>query len=235
MTGDRSVGADGADAPAADAVLQAYELYRFYRAGDEETLALRGVSLAVEAGEFVAVTGPSGSGKSTLLSCLAGLDEPDGGAVRIAGTRISHRPQAERASLRARLVGVLFQSGNLLEHLTVRANIDLAQRLAGRRDAARRDELLDELGLIGRGPARPTQLSGGEAARAGLAVALANRPAVLLADEPTGELDRRTEDRVLGLLRRQAEHGTAVVVASHSSAVAAAADRTITLQDGRRT
>ncbi len=216
-------------------MLQVEELYRFYRAGEEETLALRGVSLAVEAGEFVAVTGPSGSGKSTLLACLAGLDEPDGGAVRIAGTRISHRPQAERTSLRARLVGVLFQSGNLLGHLTVAANIDLAQRLAGRRDAGRRDALLHGLALTGRGRARPAQLSGGEAARAGLAVALANRPAVLLADEPTGELDRRTEHRVLGLLREQAGHGVAVVVASHSPAVAAAADRTITLEDGRRT
>ncbi|SNR27270.1 ABC transporter ATP-binding protein [Actinomadura mexicana] len=218
-----------------EAVLQANELYRFYRAGDEETLALRGVSLAVEAGEFVAVTGPSGSGKSTLLACMAALDEPDGGAVRVSGIRISHRPQAERTSLRARLVGMLFQSGNLLEHLTVRANIDLAQRLAGRRDSGRRDALLEELGLADRDRSRPAQLSGGEAARAGLAVALANRPAVLLADEPTGELDRRTEDRVLGLLRRQAEHGAAVVVASHSPAVAAAADRTITLEDGRRT
>ncbi|SNS74593.1 ABC transporter ATP-binding protein [Actinomadura mexicana] len=214
--------------------LEADGLYRFYRAGDEETQALRGVELTVSAGEFVAVTGPSGSGKSSLLACLAGLDEPDGGTVRVGGVRISHRPQAERTALRARLIGMLFQSGNLLEHLTVRANIDLAQRLAGRHDAAWRTVLLDGLGLSGRGRARPAQLSGGESARAGLAVALANRPALLLADEPTGELDRHTERRVLDLLRDQAGRGTAVLVASHSPAVAAAADRTIALADGRR-
>ncbi|MGI5200462.1 ABC transporter ATP-binding protein [Spirillospora sp. CA-108201] len=213
--------------------LEADELYRFYRAGEEETKALRGISLAVGAGEFVAVTGPSGSGKSTLLACLGGLDEPDGGTVRVAGVRISHRPQAERTALRARLIGMLFQSGNLLEHLSVRANIDLVQRLAGRADPAWRNALLAGLGLTGRDQARPAQLSGGESARAGLAVALANRPAVLLADEPTGELDRRTERRVLDLLRDRAGRGTAVVVASHSPAVAAAADRTIALASGR--
>ncbi|MFC4050024.1 ABC transporter ATP-binding protein [Actinomadura syzygii] len=219
---------------AAPPPLEATELYRFYRAGDEETKALRGVSLAVAAGEFVAVTGPSGSGKSTLLACLAGLDEPDGGTVRVGGVRISHRPQAERTALRARLIGMLFQSGNLLEHLTVRANIDLAQRLAGRPDPTWRNALLDALGLAGRGRIRPARLSGGESARAGLAVALANRPAVLLADEPTGELDRRTERRVLDLLRDQADQGTAVIVASHSPAVAAAADRTLALDSGRQ-
>ncbi|MEU9867912.1 ABC transporter ATP-binding protein [Actinomadura sp. NPDC048021] len=213
--------------------LEADEIYRFYRAGDEETRALRGISLAVAAGEFVAVTGPSGSGKSTLLACLGGLDEPDGGTVRVGGVRISHRPQVERTALRAHLIGMLFQSGNMLEHLTVRANVDLVQRLAGRPDPAWRNTLLDELGLADRDRARPAQLSGGESARAGLAVALANRPAVLLADEPTGELDRRTERRVLDLLRDRAAQGTAVVVASHSPAVAAAADRTLTLDEGR--
>ncbi|MEV8638733.1 ABC transporter ATP-binding protein [Streptosporangium sp. NPDC051023] len=216
-------------------MLRAEELYRFYRAGDEEIRALRGVSLDVAAGETVAVTGPSGSGKSTLLACLAGLEEPDGGIVRIAGARIDHRPERERAALRARHIGLLFQSGNLIEHLTVRQNLDLAQRLAGRRDRSWRDAVLDRVGLTGRARAWPSTLSGGEAARAGIALAVANRPAVLLADEPTGELDRAAESDVLRLLRDQARQGTTVVIASHSPAVRRFADRTVTLKDGRAT
>jgi putative ABC transport system ATP-binding protein len=214
-------------------MIEARSLYRFYRAGDEETLALRGVSLTVADGEMVAVTGPSGSGKSTLLACLAGLDEPDGGQVLVNGVRLSHRPEAERAAMRARGIGVLFQSDNLIGHLSVRQNIDLAQRLAGRADHPYRDNLVARLGLAARLDARPGTLSGGEAARAGLAVALSADPAVLLADEPTGELDDATEASVLTLLRAQAEAGCAVVIASHSAAAATAADRVVTLQDGR--
>jgi putative ABC transport system ATP-binding protein len=214
--------------------IEAVELYRFYRNGDEETLALRGVSLQVGAGELVAVIGPSGSGKSTLLACLAGLDEPDGGLVRVGGMRLSHRPEPQRAAMRARGIGVLFQSDNLVGHLSVRQNIDLGQRLAGRVDRAHRDRLVTDLGLTHRSWATVGALSGGEAARAGLAVALAAAPAVLLADEPTGELDDATEATVLDLLRAQAAAGVAVLVAAHSPAVAAIADRTIKLIDGRR-
>jgi putative ABC transport system ATP-binding protein len=219
-------------------VLRARELYRFYRVGDEETLALRGVSLAVPGGKVVTVAGPSGSGKSTLLACLAGLDEPDGGSVYIRETRISHRPEHERSALRARHIGTLFQSANLLEHLTVRRNLELVQRIARARDrpSHRRsvDALLDAVGLTRRSGARPSELSGGEAVRAGLAVALANNPAVLVADEPTGELDGTTEAEVLRLIRDQADQGTAVVLASHSAAVAAMADEVIQLKDGQR-
>jgi putative ABC transport system ATP-binding protein len=179
------------------------------------------------------VTGPSGSGKSTLLACLAGLDEPDGGSVRVRGTRLSHRPEPERAALRARHVGVLYQSANLLEHLTVWRNIELAQRLARHRDAGRARALLDAVGLGRRGGARPSELSGGEAVRAGLAVALANNPDVLIADEPTGELDGGTEAAVLRLIRDQAAAGTAVVIASHSPAVAALADQVLQIKDGQ--
>jgi putative ABC transport system ATP-binding protein len=227
---------------AAVTVLRARELYRFYRAGDEETLALRGVSLAVPGGKLVTVAGPSGSGKSTLLACLAGLDEPDGGSVYIRQTRISHRPEHERSALRARHIGTLFQSANLLEHLTVRRNLELVQRIArasksGRDRASNRpsvDALLDAVGLTRRSGARPSELSGGEAVRAGLAVALANNPDVLVADEPTGELDGKTEAEVLRLIRDQADRGTAVVLASHSAAVAAIADEVIQLKDGQR-
>jgi putative ABC transport system ATP-binding protein len=214
-------------------VLQARSLYRFYRAGDEETLALQGVSLTLRPGEFVAVTGPSGSGKSTLLACLAGMDDPDGGSVHVSGQRISHRAEPERARIRARHIGMLFQQDNLLDHLTVRNNLALVRSLAGRRGRADRPDVLDLLGLSDRADAYPGQLSGGELARAGLAIALANAPALVLADEPTGELDSATETRVLELLSAAAARGTAVLVASHSPAVAAAATRVIRLTDGR--
>jgi putative ABC transport system ATP-binding protein len=212
--------------------LQAENLYRFFHAGDDETLALQGVSLALEAGEMVAVTGPSGSGKSTLLSCLAGLDEPDGGMVRIADERMSRRSEEERAGLRARSVGVLYQQANLVGHLSVQDNVVLARRLAGRAAKASGD-LLERVGIAHRAGARPAQLSGGELARAGLAVALANQPAAVLADEPTGELDSVTAARVLDLLRERARDGAAVLVVTHAPAVAAAADREIRLRDGR--
>ncbi len=217
--------------------LQAVSLYRFFRAGDEETQALRGVSVAVEPGELVAVAGPSGSGKSTLLSCLAGLDTPDGGMVHVAGQRLSHRPERKRTRLRARHIGLLFQSANLLDHLSVDANLALVQALiprpAGSTPAQRRLALLRSLDIEQRSTARPSTLSGGEAARAGLAVALVNDPVVLLADEPTGEVDADTEHQIVGLLRARADAGTAVVVVSHSAAVAGAADRVIRLEDGK--
>jgi putative ABC transport system ATP-binding protein len=222
----------GVAAPAAP-LIDARELYRFFHAGDDETFALRGVSVAVQPGEMVAIVGPSGSGKSTLLACLAGLDEPDGGHVIVAGQRITRRPEAIRAGLRARWIGMLLQSGNLLEHLTVTQNVEAAQALVprGPRRAAR--HLLGDVGLAERASARPSTLSGGEAARAGLAVAMANDPPVLLADEPTGEVDKEAERRVLGLLRGRADQGKAVLVVTHSHEVAQTADRVVHMVDGR--
>jgi putative ABC transport system ATP-binding protein len=214
-------------------LIEAHSLYRFFHTDDQETLALQGVSLSVEPSEVVAVTGPSGSGKSTLMACLAGLDEPDGGTVRVQGARLSRRSEAERATLRRGRIGVLLQSGNLLDHLTAGQNVALAQRLAGRIDQQRIESLLESVGLSARARAYPSELSGGEAARAGLAVALANSPALLLADEPTGEVDSANEGRLLALLRGLAGQGMAVIVVTHSPAVAAAADRTISLMDGR--
>jgi putative ABC transport system ATP-binding protein len=213
--------------------LRCQELYRFFRAGDEETLALRGVSLQVGRGETVAVAGPSGSGKSTLLSCLAGLDEPAGGAVTIGGEQISHRPESRRARIRSRRLGILLQSGNLLAHLSVRDNIRLAQAAAGRPAEQPPEELLEQVGLSGRARAVASELSGGELARAGLAVALSNNPDVLLADEPTGELDGVTERLVLDLIRARAELGQGVLVVTHSADVLRIADRVIQLHGGR--
>jgi putative ABC transport system ATP-binding protein len=221
-------------APPAAAAVEAREVYRFFHAGDDETFALRGVSVSAHTGEVVAIVGPSGSGKSTLLACMAGLDEPDGGVVTVAGYRISRRPEAVRAALRARWIGMLSQSGNLLEHLSVVQNLRVARAVNPRDAGIGSDrDLLASVGLAERASARPSTLSGGESARAGLAVALANDPPVLLADEPTGEVDAANESMILDLLRARAGEGTVVVVVTHSDRVASAADRIVHLVDGR--
>ncbi len=215
-------------------LIRVSELYRFYHNGDDETFALRGVSLSVHAGEMVAVVGPSGSGKTTLLSCIAGLDEPDGGHVDVAGNRITRRPETVRTELRAKWMGVLLQSGNLLEHLTVAQNIKVAQYLVkGERPDT--STLLAAVGLEDRAAAWPSTLSGGEAARAGLAVALANNPHILLADEPTGEVDAKNEAAILQIMRDRTAVGGAVVVVTHSERVAREANRVIRLSYGRIT
>jgi putative ABC transport system ATP-binding protein len=153
--------------------------------------------------------------------------------VRIDGHPMTRRPEVDRARLRAGRIGMLFQTANLFEHLTVAENVMVAQRLAGRTDRHRVAELFKSLALGSRTRAHPSQLSGGETARAGLAVALANQPAVVLADEPTGELDTANADRVVDLLTRCARDGAAVVVVTHNDAVAARADRRVALFDGR--
>jgi putative ABC transport system ATP-binding protein len=214
-------------------VLVATGLYRFYHSGDEETAALRGVDLTLEAGGFTALMGPSGSGKSTLLACLAGLDDPDGGRVVIDGNTISRQSEPRRARLRARSIGILMQSGNLLEHLSVTDNMRLQQDLSGKDSAEKRRTLLESLGLTHRADALPSQLSGGESARAGLAVALSSSPALLICDEPTAEVDAATEQDIIALLKEQAKQGVAVLVATHSEILAGATDRVVRLNDGR--
>jgi putative ABC transport system ATP-binding protein len=214
-------------------IVTATDLYRFFHSGEDETFALRGVSLTVEPGELIAVVGPSGSGKSTLLACLAGLDEPDGGSVSIAGERITRRPEADRARLRSRWIGIVRQTGNLLQHLTVGENVQLARSIAGGHDdEIAVDDLLDEVGVRDRSGHAPSTLSGGEAARAGLAVALANDPPLLLADEPTGEVDAGNEQLVLELLQQRAARGRGVLLVTHSTRAALAADRVLQLRDG---
>lgn len=220
-------------ASATSPIVQADSLYRFFRAGDEQVQALRGVTLRLYPGELVAVVGPSGSGKSTLLACLGGLDEPDGGTVRVAGQRITGQPEGLRARLRALHIGFLYQDRNLFTHLTIQQNIELAQQIMGRSGTSHPGVLLGSLGVAERAGAYLDELSGGELVRAGIAVALANDPDVVLADEPTGELDTTTESAVLAHLRERAATGTAILIASHSPAVAAAADRVITLEDGQ--
>ena len=217
------------------AVLQAEGLAKTYRSLGADVLALRGVDVALEAGEFVAVMGPSGSGKSTLLHLLGGLDRPTAGRVTLDGERIDDRSEADLALLRRRRLGFVFQFFNLIGDLTVGENVELPALLVGAspRDArARREELLNELGLGDRGRAAPAQLSGGEQQRVAIARALVNRPAVLLADEPTGNLDTGSARDVLDLLRREREQGQTILLVTHDARVAAAADRVVTMRDG---
>lgn len=221
-------------------VLEARGLHRFFRRGEEEIPALRDVSLSVAPGEIVAVVGPSGSGKSTLLNLLAGLDDPDGGSVWVGGERFSHRPPAEQARLRGQRIGILTQSSGLVEHLSVMANVRLAASFraavppAGdRTEEPAVSQLLTALGMSARAGARPSTLSGGETARANLAVALIGGPLVLLADEPTAEVSREEEADILSLLRRVRPSEGATVVVTHSDTVAAAADRVVELTDGQ--
>ena len=215
------------------AAIEARELYRFFHIGDDETLALRGVSIVAKAGEMVAVVGPSGSGKSTLMACLAGLDEPDGGFVYVNGERLTRRGEKASTGIRARLIGLFLQSGNLFDHLTVRQNVALKMRLAGVEDSARIEDVLALVGLSERQHAYPTQISGGEASRAGLAVVLAPRPPVIIADEPTGEVDVETEQRILALFDEHRKNGGAAIIVTHSEGVAAHANRIVRLEDGK--
>lgn len=212
--------------------LEAHGLHRFYRRGGTEVAALLDVSLTCAAGETVAVTGPSGSGKSTLLGLLAGLEDPDGGAVHVSGSRMSHQSPAASARLRAQHVGVLTQGSGLLGHLTVLENVRFAAQLR-RGSGPSPEELVDGLGLSDVRRSAPRTLSGGETARAGLAVALAGSPAVLLADEPTAEVSDREEQTILELLSHWRPRDSATVIVTHSAAVAHRADRIVQLLDGR--
>lgn len=213
--------------------LDAYELYRFFHALEGETFALRGVSLSLSSGEFVALIGPSGSGKTTLLSCLTGLDEPDGGHVVVGGERLTRRSEAGRAKIRATQFGILLQSSILFPHLNVEKNIHFQLLLAGKTDKRRIGQLIEMVGLERRAKAFPTQLSGGETARAGLAVALAADPPILVADEPTAEVDRDTEARLIDHFEARRRAGLTTLLATHSAALARGADRIIRLRDGR--
>ncbi len=203
--------------------------------GGKMLTILDAIDLEVRRGEFVAVLGPSGSGKSTLLALMAGLDRPSSGEVRVNGERIDHLSEDRLAMLRRHTIGFVFQSFQLLENLTARENVMLPSELLGRADASQRAaELLSAVGLSERGHHYPSQLSGGEQQRVALARAFAPRPALLLADEPTGNLDGATGRVVLDLLvGLRADEGATLVLVTHDPAVAALADRRIHLRDGR--
>lgn len=215
-------------------VLEARGLHRFFRRGGEEVAALRDVSLTLFPGEVVAVMGPSGSGKSTLLNMLAGLDDPDGGAVRVVGRQLSHESATAQARLRGELIGVLTQASGLVEHLDLLDNLRLAASFRAHPSSiAALRTLLTEVDLTERVHSRPSTLSGGETARANLAVALAGGPRLLLADEPTAEVSTTEEAALLRLVRALQPPDGATLLVTHSPRVAAAADRIVELVDGR--
>jgi putative ABC transport system ATP-binding protein len=217
-------------------LLTATDLVKSYRADGEAQAVLRGVSMTVEPGEWIAIMGPSGCGKSTLLHLLGGLDDPDEGSVFLRDDDVGGLSTVARAVLRRQKVGYVFQQYNLIPHLDVAANIELPQRLVGRRRREieeRTSDLLDALGLADKAHALPGTLSGGEQQRVAIGRALANRPDLLLADEPTGALDTAASQTVLDLLREQHDAGQTIVMVTHDADVAGAADRTIHLRDGR--
>ena len=218
-----------------DAVLEATGLYHIFRTSTVETVALRGAALTLQPGTWTAITGPSGSGKSTLVHVLAGLLEPSGGSVTVDGTDLTRLPPAERARLRRKRIGIVLQRDNLHPLLDAGSNVELVLRLDGQGGRAARataTRLLGEVGLGNRRHHRPAQLSGGEAQRTAVAVALASSPPLLLADEPTGELDKATARGLLDLLGEVRDRGTAVLTVTHDEEVAGRADRRLTMRDG---
>lgn len=217
------------------ALLSLRSLTRRLRSGDREITVLDSVNLDVHRGEFVAILGPSGSGKSTMLALMAGLDRPTSGEVLFEGNPIQSLSEDSLAILRREKIGFVFQAFQLLTHLTARENVLLPMELRKTRNArARADELLRSVGLGERGHHYPTQLSGGEQQRVALARAFAAEPALLLADEPTGNLDSTTGHGVLDILRQlQQEGGVTLVLVTHDPAVAQLADRQIHIRDGR--
>ena len=216
--------------------VEARGVYHIYRGRDVETVALRGADLTLERASWASVMGPSGSGKSTLIAILAGLVEPTAGSVVVDGTDLTRLPPAARARWRRRRVGIMLQRDNLHPLLNVEDNIALSLRLAGcsrNQLLARVGQLLAQIGLEGRRRHRVGELSGGEAQRVALAVALGPRPQVLLADEPTGELDEATASAILDLLSAlRVEEGAAILTVTHNPQVAERADRQLTMRDG---
>ncbi|MBR0757575.1 ABC transporter ATP-binding protein [Bradyrhizobium jicamae] len=215
-------------------MLSVTRLTKSYRAAGEEVAVLRGVNLAVARGESVALTGESGSGKSTLLHLIAGLDAADGGEIRLGETRLSDLGDAGRAELRRDRLGLVFQQFNLIPSLSVADNLAFQSRIAGRHDAAWHDELVERLGLGAFLKRYPEQLSGGQQQRVAIGRALAPKPLLLLADEPTGNLDEDTADDVLQLARDLvARTGCGFLMVTHSARLAATLDRQVTLHAGR--
>jgi putative ABC transport system ATP-binding protein len=214
-------------------VLSIRDLKKTYRSAGEDVLVLRGVNLDISAGERVALSGESGSGKSTLLHLIAGLDRPNGGEIVVADTAISALADSERAALRRDRLGLVFQQFNLIPSLNVRDNLVFQSRIAGRHDAAWHGELIERLGLSSLLKRYPEQLSGGQQQRVAIGRALAVKPLLLLADEPTGNLDETTADDVLALTRDLVQRtGCGFLMVTHSARLAGTLDRQINLHAG---
>ncbi len=220
-----------------DPIIVAHGLTKAYQMGKRRLEVLRGVDLTVKAGEFLALRGASGAGKSTLLHLLGGLDRPEAGSIRACGQELGRLGAGELTSFRNTAVGFIFQAYHLLPELDATENVMLPARMARRPWAEARERARDLLGKVGLGERlehRPAELSGGEQQRVAIARCLINRPQLILADEPTGNLDSRTGDEILELLLRlRAEAGTTLVICTHDSRVAGRAERSIELADGR--
>jgi putative ABC transport system ATP-binding protein len=218
------------------ALIEISNLEKHYVSGDETVEALRGVDLAIEAGEFVTIMGQSGSGKSTLLSVLGGMNHPTAGEVEMAGVRLYRLSGEQRADFRAQNLGFVFQSFHLIPYLTAAENVMLPLAIARLSNQEKRDrarEALEQVRLAAKVDRLPHQLSGGEQERVAIARAIVNRPHILLADEPTGNLDTKTSDEVMALFRALNRSGQTVVMVTHNPGNCAYADRTILLRDGR--
>ena len=214
-------------------LLELKDITKSFSGVDGDVKVLRGVSLGLDAGETLALTGESGSGKSTILHISAGLEVPDGGSLHLEGVEINELSEAERANLRRSEVGIVFQQFNLIPSLTVEANIGFQASLAGRRDKTFESELVEELGLADQLKKYPESLSGGQQQRVAIARALAVRPKLLLADEPTGNLDESTASAVLtAMLDLVGRTGAALMVVTHSAALAEKMDRRVGLKGG---
>jgi putative ABC transport system ATP-binding protein len=215
--------------------LQFHDVFKIYRSGPVETVALRGLELRVDAGELVAVLGPSGCGKSTMLALAAGLDEPSAGEVRVGEHSLQRLDELELAGYRAHEVAIVFQNTNLWPVLSARENVAMSLRLAGHEaPVAAAEDALATFGLAARATHQVGALSGGEQQRVAIAAAYGRGAPLVLADEPTGELDAGNEQRVLDALRQlRDQRGSTVVVVTHSSRVAGASDRVVEMRDGR--
>jgi putative ABC transport system ATP-binding protein len=215
--------------------LECHDVFKIYRAGPVETVALRGLDLKIEPGELVAILGPSGCGKSTLLALAAGLDDPSAGELRAWGRSLGRLDEAELAAYRARDLAIVFQSDNLWPALSAQENVAISLRLAGHADAeGAAAQSLAAFGLAERRSHRASALSGGEQQRVAIAAAAARRARLVLADEPTGELDEHNEEIVLESLEKLSrEYESTVVVVTHSERVAARAERVIEMRDGK--
>lgn len=217
-------------------IIQLSDVHKTYRIGKVDVPAVRGVSFAVEPGEFISIVGPSGSGKSTLFYMLGGLTKADSGHVVVAGSDFAELSDAERTRLRKKKIGFVFQKFNLLPTLDARGNIEIARDIAGRdadRDVDHFNRITELLGIAKRLDHRPSEMSGGEQQRVALARALINRPAIVLADEPTGNLDTKNSDAVLSILRQSnKELGQTVLMITHNPQAASYGDRVLHMRDG---
>ncbi len=220
-----------------DLIIQAIDVRKLYDAGTANVAALRGVDFAVGRGEMVAIMGPSGCGKTTLLNCLSGLDEPTSGEIIIAGTSLKRLSDRQRTAYRARQMGFIFQSFNLLPVLSAVENVELPMLVAGEsgRKARRRAlEMLEVVGLIERARHRPAELSGGQQQRVTIARALVNNPAIVWADEPTGNLDGEAAENIMDLLcKLNQEQNQTLVIVTHAPEVGARASRIVRMRDGQ--